>query len=382
MSLLEVSPVIRDEFLKLCGYKSGKTCRYQGHMEASYSSPKLADVRPDGLLICNRGKSDWAAFVEAKAGKSPIRPEQIVDYLELASVLGVGTLITISNEFARIPTELPYHIAAAKRRKANIFHFAWSDIRTFLSLQLSNSQLHEIETKVLDECLKFFWEPTSGIQTYDSMPQAWPKFVEASGTSLGFGTNTHGITEILHGWVQERRDLCSKLVHELHEEVELGHQAGLRADAELRLKTDKKKLADDYQLSAHYNFKRTKAKLRILAELRLRKTSLALEIQPPAGKKAKAVVNWFVSIASEIDLSDAKISFDWKGRNQDITMEFEELMADPEIAYTGQKDAPKGIRIIRALHDVRRFKSAKKFIEGVEYLALSTVQEAKKAGWI
>ncbi len=382
MSLMDIVPMIRGEFLKSCGYPSGKNCQYQSHMEASYNSPKFPDVRPDGLLVCSRGQNDWGAFIEAKSANSPIRPEQIIDYLDLAAMVDVGTVITISNEFARVPTELPYHLAASKRRKANVFHFAWADIRTFLALQLNNPSLGDVETKILSECLEFFWEPTSGIATYDAMPPDWPKFVEASGTALGFGTKTQGITDIVHGWVQERRDLCSKIIHEIHEEVELGHQAGVRADADQRLKTDRKSLADEYTLSAHYNFKSSKTKLRILAELRLCKTSIALEIRPPENKKAIASVNWFVSSVSDLDLSDAAISFDWKGKRQDVTLSFQDLLANPELAYANQKEAPKSIRIIRDIHDVRRFKSRKKFVEDIERLAISTVKDARKAGWL
>lgn len=382
MSLIDIVPAIRGEFLKTCGYASGRTCQYQSHMEVTYTSPRFPEVRPDGLLNCIRGKNEWAAFVEAKASNSPIRPEQIIEYLDLAAMVDVGTIITISNEFARVPAELPYHIAASKRRKADVFHFAWADIRTFLALQMNNPDIDEVEHKILAECLEFFWEPTCGIITYDAMPPDWPKFVEASGNALGFGTNTKGITEIVHGWAQERRDLCSKLIHETYDIVELGHQAGVRADADLRLKVDRKALADDYSLSAEYIFKKSKTKLKILAKLGRCKTSLALEMPPPANRMAKASVNWFVNSASDLDLSDAIISFDWKGTRQDVTIPFPELKSNPELGYGDQKEAPRSIRVIRDIHDVRRFKSRKKFIEDIEKLALSTVRDAKIAGWL
>lgn len=70
MTLLELVPHIRGEFLKLCEYSSGKTCNFQSHMEVSYNGPKMPDVRPDGLLACQRGTTEWAAFIEAKAGKA------------------------------------------------------------------------------------------------------------------------------------------------------------------------------------------------------------------------------------------------------------------------------------------------------------------------
>ena len=63
-----------------------------------------------GLIVCRRGSASWSAFVEAKSGGSPIRADQIQAYAELAKDMNVDTIITISNEFASTPDELPYHL--------------------------------------------------------------------------------------------------------------------------------------------------------------------------------------------------------------------------------------------------------------------------------
>lgn len=124
MALLDLIPSIRADFLAKCGFGAGKTSTMQSYMEVSYSSPRLADVRPDGLIACKRGNTTWGAFIEAKAEGKTIRPEQIQDYADLAASLDLDAIITISNEFAVSPSELPYHVAASKRRKREIYHFA------------------------------------------------------------------------------------------------------------------------------------------------------------------------------------------------------------------------------------------------------------------
>ncbi len=382
MSLLDLSPEIRGEFLKLCGYGSGRTCQYQSHMEPQYSSDKLPDVRPDGLIACVRGATRWSGFIEAKAGRSPIRPEQIVDYIDLAAKLDVDVVISISNEFARSPQELPYHVSGTKLRKTSVCHFAWADIRTFLELQSKSEELGAIERKVLSACLMYFWEASSGILTYDAMPADWPKFVEASHTQLGFGTKTQGITEIVHGWQQERRDLCSKIIHETHADVVLGHHAGSRADAEQRLKVDRKTLADEYVLTADYVFRASKVKLKVQADLKSCQIGLALEMAPPENKKARAVVNWFAQHFPEEDLPNAKVAFDWKGRKTQEPVDLGYFLSAPDMISESQKDAPRCIRFIRSIQDVRRFKSRKKFIEDLERLTLDTVKLAMLKSWI
>ena len=382
MALLDLVPPIRSEFLTMCGYRAGKTSTIQSFMEVSYSSPKLSDVRPDGLIACKRGSTTWGAFVEAKAEGKAIRPEQIQDYANLAASLDLDALITISNEFALSPSELPYHIATNKRRKRDIYHFAWADIRTFLEGYRNDTELADLERKVLIECLRFFWDTGSGIATYDAMPVKWPEFVQAAGVALGFGTKTQGITEIVHGWQQERRDLCSKLTYQTGLNVDLVHAAGARASQEERLSHDRKSLADDYVLSANFSFKGSKAQITTLAELQSCRTSVALQFQPPSEKKARAVVSWFLSKVAGDEWQNATVSFEWKGRNQKRTFEVAELLLNPDEAFEGQKDAPKSIRVMKSIHDVRRFKSRKKFIEDVETLTIAMLVSAKEAGFL
>jgi hypothetical protein len=141
-------------------------------------------------------------------------------------------------------------------------------------------------------------------------------------------------------------------------------------------------MADNYELSAGYGFSTSKARLRVLAELKSCRTSVMLEIPPPPDKKAKATVSWFVASLADLEIGDASVSFDWKGRNQERTMTVAQLLANPEAAYEGQKDAPKAIRVVTSVHDVRRFKSRKKFIEDVEGLTLGTMAIALDAGWV
>lgn len=382
MALLDLVPAIRSDFLMMCGYGAGKTSTVQSFMEVSYSSPKLSDVRPDGLIACKRGSTTWGAFIEAKAEGKPIRPEQIQDYAELAASLDIDAVITISNEFALSPSELPYHFAHNKRRKREIYHFAWADIRTFLEGFRNDTQLTDLERKILAECLKFLWSTGSGILTYDAMPVKWPEFVQAAGIALGFGTKTQGITEIVHGWQQERRDLCSKLTCKTQLNVELLHEAGARASQDERLSYDRKLLADDYVLSAKFVIKGSKAHIATLAELQSCRTSVALHFLPPPDKKARGTVSWFLNKLEGSEWADVTVSFDWKGRNQKQTFDLDDLREYPEQAYEGQKDAPKSIRVMKSVHDVRRFKSRKKFIEDVEELTIGMLAAAEKLGLI
>jgi hypothetical protein len=382
MSLLEMSPEVRTRFLQLCGYGAGRTCAIQSFMEVAYPSQRYSDVRPDGLIFCERGNNKWSAFVEAKARTSHIRAEQVLDYVDLAASLDVDAVITISNEFARSPDELPYNLPQNKLKKRSIFHFAWADIRTFLERVKSEAKLDDLERGIIEQCLDYMWHSDSGVATFDKMPQDWPKFVDSARTGVGFSSRTPGITEIVHAWQQERRDLCSKLGHELGQPVEIRHAAGARSSAEERLKLDRSQLADDYELEARYLMKQTKCELSITADLVNRKITWSLSLALPPNKKAKATITWLLERASILGIKPLDVVLYWKGKQKPTAMSLQELQADPEIVWQGQKDQPRTVFVISSIQNSADFRSARKFISGLETRTLDLVCQAREVSWL
>jgi len=351
-------------------------------MEVSYRGSKYPEVRPDGLILCQRGKSVWSAFIEAKAEKKDIRPDQIQDYCKLAEMVDVDLVISISNEFARQPDELPYHLAENKRKGRTVAHFSWADIRTFLELTRNDADLSEIENALVQQCLAYFWADGSGIQTFDLMPSMWPDFVESASTALGFNQNIKGLAEVVHGWQQERRDLCSKLTRLTNRSVDLRHKVGVRSNEEDRLKADKADLANKYTLGARYFFPDTKTNMDIHVDLRACRTTVALEISPPENKGAKAVTTWLARQLSQFSDAALTLSFDWPGKNSDVTLDLQSFLAEPSIVSDGKKTPPRGMHLLISRHAVRRFKSRKLFIEDVEKTTFEMTELAMACGWV
>ena len=387
MAILEIVPEFRGKILKLCDYPSGKTCKYESHMEPQYDSPSLylnkksqetKKLRPDGLIICQRGSKHWSAFIEAKSDINKIRSEQVLDYADLASKLDIDAIISISNEFALNPKELPYHLAGNKRRKREIFHLSWSEIRTCLGMFLgSSNSCNDAEKQVLHHALSFMLDDKSGVKTYDMMPEGWAKFVESASTELGFSTNTQGVMDIIHGWQQERRDLCAKLNGIISEGVELRHPSGARSTPKECIDYDKKLLANEYKLKAGYYFKLSKTHFTITSDLNACRNRFALKIGPPKGKKAKATITWICEKLSKLDADRYSIRLSWTGRSGDSTIKLGDLINQPEVGYLNQKETPKSISIITRDRNVRRFKSRKQFIEDLEKNAIQLIKDIR-----
>ena len=108
MGAMEIVPDLRGEILKEAGFGAGKVSKYYSFMEPEFNGLNLPSGRPDGIAICERGKLSWSVFFEAKSESNDIKGDQIVEYAELANHLGVDAIISISNEHALTPEDLPY----------------------------------------------------------------------------------------------------------------------------------------------------------------------------------------------------------------------------------------------------------------------------------
>ena len=382
LALLSISPQVRGHFLKSCGYNSGLTCKFSSAMEVSYKGSQMPELRPDGLIVCQKGKTNWAAFIEAKSEKKQIRTDQITNYLDLAKLAGVENIITISNEFARVPFEPPYHVDGKKSRSINVIHFAWADIRTSLELARNELDLSDVESSLVAECLEYFWDEKSGILTFDLMPEVWPGFVESASTVLGFNSNFKGFSDVVYGWQQERRDLCSKLTRLLGVDVELRHRAGVRATEKDRTNADKQDLANDYKLHANYFFKHVKRGLDVELNLHASRMIASLAIPLPRDKGARATISWLCKVLSSNPIANASLLVDWPGRGNDADLMVSRLIEEPEVVSDGQKSAPKSISLVLSRHGVRNFKSRKKVITDVEDMVLGLASYGKSVGWL
>jgi hypothetical protein len=348
----------------------------------NFRGNQVPEVRPDGLLVCQRGKSCWSALIESKAESQKIRTDQIASYIDLARAVGVDTIVTISNEFARVPTEPPYRLDGNQVRGIQVLHFAWADLRTMLELLKNEPELCEIEKGLLQECLHYLWDERSGVETFDAMPDVWPAFVEAASTTLGFNANVRGFGEIVSAWQQERRDLCSKLMHRLGTQVELRHPVGVYSSDDERTQADRRDLADEYKMSAQFLFKDRRLSLDVLLNLHACRMTAAMQIPVPENKGARATVSW---LSRSIDRSlthDAKLHFDWPYRGHDAAPTVEDFLCEPDIVLDGQREAPKCVKLNVSKHGVRSFKSRKKVISDLESMVFELVDFHRLRGWL
>src|SRR5919106_739879 len=89
-----------DEFgrtlLKPLGAPAGKI---EAFVETPFKLENAKTIRPDGLIAVTRAGRTWWALVECKIADQPLTPEQMEGYLDLARIVGIEAVLSISNHY-------------------------------------------------------------------------------------------------------------------------------------------------------------------------------------------------------------------------------------------------------------------------------------------
>lgn len=383
MSLFEAVPSFRGVLLKNIGYNTAEKSTYDSYMEPQFESSKAPNgSRPDGFFVCTRGKSAWSALIEAKAGKNPVDSEQIQKYIDLAAFYKIDSVISISNEFALTPYELPYTLNKSKRKARNVVHLSWAFIKSEIAMFLENeTKCSDAEQRILREVHRFLSSPDSGVQMFDQMPEAWRDFVKSSQAPLGFNTKTAGVNSLTHAWQQERRDLCIKLSAIVGYNVKVHFPLKLRKDEKARFREDLLRLANAYELEAEYSFNIPKVSFTVNVEMRNSTCNYIYRFPGPPNKKAKATVTWLTGMLENYEGNDLQVNIDWKGRANDYSASITDFLSEPMAAAIGQNEAPREIvLLIRQQQRLSTFVSRKKFIETLEKTTLNFTEFMRESG--
>ncbi len=134
---------LRQSLLKSLGVRVGTNATLEAWIEPVFQNEDKKAVknkdRPDGLLILRTGRREWRALIEAKVGNDTIGEEQVSRYLQQAKNHKLDAVITITNQFAALPTHHPVKLPKNATKSAALFHWSCAFIRTQSQLLLQNT---------------------------------------------------------------------------------------------------------------------------------------------------------------------------------------------------------------------------------------------------
>jgi hypothetical protein len=313
------------------------------------------------------GSKSWTALVEAKVGNSELTAEQLDSYLEIAKLNGVDALITISNQFAPLPSQHPVQLSAASLKKATVLHWSWMYVLTQAALQLGNGDIEDKEQRViLNEMVRFLSHPSAGVKSFDQMPASWTAVASAVQAGGAVPAKGNDAQEVVGAWYQETRNLSLILSRQIGEDVDLKVSRAHVADPTARLKSDTQLLATENCLRATFTVPNTAAAIEVVADFRKRSVFASMKVSAPADRKStKARVNWLIRQMQKSKPDNIHIRLFWPGRAPFTQHPLSVLRERPEAAEENGKVATS-FEVLYARDLGAKFAQRRNFIAELE----------------
>ena len=360
----------QDVLLESLGLKVGKRSTVISYTEVVFQKAQETGCRPDGLLVLESGRGKrWSALIEAKVGKADLQPEQIERYLGLAKKEGVDAVITLSNQFATVPTHSPIKVAKNSSKGVNLYHWSWVYVWTQAKLLLTEDVFsNDAERYILTEMVRYFGHPSIGVSRFDRMNSDWKDLVSKVQASAVIMKNDPALETSVSSWHQEVRDLALLMSRKLNTTVRAHLSRSHRDSPETRMKDDCEKLIKEQKLHARLDIPDAAAPLEVVADLVRRSICVYMTLSAPKDKKkTPARVNWLIKQLKNAKADNLYIRANWPGRAASTQAPLA-LLRDNVTNIEGDNKAlvPSSFEIM-LVHDMAgKFSGVKTFIEQLE----------------
>ncbi len=354
--------------LKTLGLRIGSRTRIETFTEVTLSQSLDGQPnRPDGLIIVSTGKRSWTALVEAKIKRAKLEEHQISSYMQLARANGIDAVVTVSNDFAAVPSHHPIQISRPPKN-VQLLHWSWASILTHAKLLLTSQEVQDPDQQfLLHEFVRFLDHPSTGVMRFDGMASDWKSLVASVVAESPLAKTSKIVVDTVASWHQETRDLALKLTELVSEHVSVRLPRKHRNDPNVRIRDDAERLTKTAQLYAEYDVPDAASPMAVVADLRRRSISVSMKLQAPEDKQsARGRVNWLLRQLAKSEAKDLHICAYWPHRSKPSQAPLESVRSDPDILTFAPSLAPTSFEIRMVLDASRRFSGAKTFVEELE----------------
>jgi len=361
-----IVPDFANVVLSNAGARVARRAKIRCYTEVSFNDKTVEDVRPDGLIcISSRGKN-WTALVESKVGIAEHDAKQVENYLALARKLGINAVITISNQFATLPTHHPLKVSKAKLRTVDLYHFSWLSIISKAVLLKETEGIDDTEQDyVLRELALYLEDPNSGVSILASMKPGWSDVCNAIHNSVPLANNSPEVCDVISSWHQLLRFLTIQLSKQVSLPVDLHLTRSRAQDAEIHFKSDLDDLIKSKQLCAEFVVPNAASRISVSADFVRRCLNLSMKLESPRDKKrSTACINWLTHQLRDKDLTGLRLNIYWPRRIPITSSSLQEALNDPAVLTPeGVKELPVALEVIKTVDLAVNFRARRKFVE-------------------
>ncbi len=367
-----VVPTYAEKVLSTIGVSVTKRTKISCYTEISFNSKDKnnskdkKDLRPDGLIILRTGSKKWSAIVESKIGNEKLNQKQLEEYIDIAKLHGIDALITISNQFATVPSHHPIQIQKSKLRSIQIFHFSWLFLESTAMLLNDNKSVTDTEQAyILSELIRYFQHEQSGVTPFTRMGAGWKEVCQQVQEVHKLKVSDIDVLNTIGSWQQLLRYISIKLSVDVGKSVSIYLTKSRVDDPSLSVKNDLDELVKYNTLSAEFDIPNATSRLKLLVDLRRRTVSISMHISAPKDKKlASASINWLLRQLDHLKDSDLILTVDWPKRIPDSSNKLSTVFENPEcLVPQGVRETPNTFEIKKVYDLASKFKGAEIFVD-------------------
>ncbi|MBX3488954.1 hypothetical protein [Parvibaculum sp.] len=365
-------PPFAERMFDTIGQKIGKRAEVSCFTEVGFKqATEGRNLRPDGFVAVSSGRGrQWTALIEAKIGNAEIDVEQAKHYAALAKDHGIDAVITISNQFAALPTHSPVNIGKVLARNVSVFHWSWMFIVTEAMLLIGDDAFNTPEQKfILSELVRFLSHESVGVRRFDRMNKEWKDVVLAVNARSALVKTSPDVLNTVAAWHQESRDVTLLMTRKVRRRVRQKLTRSHANDPLARLTADAEKLARDHILEFSLEIPDAADLLEVQADIVRRCLIVSMTLEAPDTKRASSRVNWLVKQLAKSEPADILIEAQMPGRTPPVRATLAQLRGEPAfIEEAFAAGTPVGFKVMMVRDIAGRFSGNKTFIEELERL--------------
>ena len=302
-----------------------------------------------------------------RVGKATLESAQIEGYLAEARAAGANALITVSNDFAVLPSHHPTYRGKTVKGVL-LLHWSWSSVLTKCRLLTDGGEIDDRDHRwLIEHLVRFLDHPSAGVTRFDRMPPDWKEITEAVAAGAGIDKGSDAALAVGAAWIQETRDLGLQLTDLLHQPVPVKLSRAERDDPVAFMSRVLDGLCSEQALEIEYVIPDGVSSLAVRVDLRSRSLASSMTIGAPEDRKtARARVTWLLRQLGRTHEDGVHVRAVY-GRRQDVQAALARVREDPGVL--GKED-PKvcpnrfEVRLVTPLG--RKMDGQKTFVQALE----------------
>lgn len=348
---------------------------------------KRLDIVDGLLLVVSSDTIKDAAFFEMKSHDSPLDPEQVKRYIELAKKLGIDKLVTVSNQFVTSSRYSPFNMKCPS--DFNLFHLSWHYINTMGKILWEDNDtniIDEDQKAIMYEVTQYFDHEKSGVKDFSSTGRTWEKAIDGIDKGIVDPLDPY-YSQAVVSWIQEERDIALKLSQHLGYVID--SQKKKYSSLQSRIEDETNFLLTTEKFQSEFKIKHAVSNMVVEADVHGKNISVSVVVQNPEGASTYSQLKF---VKNQLDgkcekknpekfkklQKDLVLEVFFKGRISSIPFGYENYdEQEYKIKAIGKekKAVIKQVRITYKMnYGTTLFKSRTKFIKKFEEQVLTFYQ--------